>query len=116
MLIIVVFSGGSLNLCSGWIKKKIATFEINAVCWHLYEMKPLEWFPIGEDEKGYQAAYKITGGFFLWITNFKNSDFIKILDTAMKNGEYEPDIFYQNTDKDLDPLWEEYHQYRTAKS
>ena len=57
-------------------------------------MKPLEWFPVGEDEKGYQAAYKITGGFFLWITNFKNSDFIKILDTAMKNGEYEPDIFY----------------------
>ena len=39
-------------------------------------MKPLEWFPIGKDEKGYQAAYKITGGFFLWITNFKNSDFI----------------------------------------
>ena len=79
-------------------------------------MKPLEWFPIGKDEKGYQAAYKITGGFFLWFTNFENSDFIKILDTAMKNGEYEPDIFYQNTDKDLDPLWEEYHQYRMAKS
>ena len=82
-------------MCSGWIKKKIATFEINAVCWHLYEMKkPLEWFPIGKDEKGYQAAYKITGGFFLWMTNFKNSDFIKILNAALKNGEYEPDIFY----------------------
>ena len=79
-------------------------------------MKPLEWFPIGKDEKGYQAAYKITGGFFLWMTNFKNSDFIKILNAAMKNGEYEQDIFYQNTDKDLDPLWEEYHQYRMAKS
>ena len=24
--------------------------------------------------------------------------------------------FINKTDKDLDPLWEEYHQYRTAKS
>ena len=28
----------------------------------------------------------------------------------MKNGEYEPYIFFQTTRKDLDPLWEEYIQ------
>ena len=77
-------------------------------------MKRLEWFPIGEDEKGYQAAYKITGGFFLWITNFKNSDFIKILNTAMKKGEYDETVFFNSTGGELDPLWQEYMQYRKA--
>ena len=56
LLVIVVFSGGSLNLCSGWIKKKISTFEINAVCWHLYEIKPLECCPIGEEYHQYRTA------------------------------------------------------------
>ena len=32
----------------------------------------------------------------------------------MKNGEYEPDIFFQTTSKDLDPLWQEYIQFRKA--
>jgi len=80
----------------------------------LYEKKPLKWFPAGEDEKGYEAAYRITGGFFLWITKFKNSSFIKILNTAMKNGEYDETIFLQNTGKNLDPLWFEYIQFRQA--
>ncbi len=39
---------------------------------------------------------------------------LKILNTAMKNGEYEPDIFFQTTSKDLDPLWQEYIQFRKA--
>ena len=94
----------------GWVTEGIADY----IRWHLYEKKPLEWFPIGEEEKGYEAAYRITDGFFLWVTNFKNSDFIKILNTAMKNGEYEPDIFFQTTSKDLDPLWQEYIQFRKA--
>jgi len=87
----------------GWVTEGIADY----IRRHLYEKKPLEWFPICEEEKGCEAAYRITGGFFLWVTNFKNSDFIKILNTAMKNGEYEPDIFFQTTSKDLDPLWQE---------
>jgi len=32
----------------------------------------------------------------------------------MKNGAYEPDIFFQTTSKDLDPLWQEYTQIRKA--
>ena len=58
----------------GWVTEGIADY----IRWHLYEKKLLEWFPIGEDEKGYEAAYRITGGFFLWITIHKNADFIKI--------------------------------------
>ena len=62
----------------------------------------------------YEAAYRIAGGIFLWVTNFKNSNFIKILNTAMKNGEYEPGIFFQTTGKDLDSLWQEYIQFQMA--
>ena len=94
----------------GWVTEGIADY----IRWHLYEKKLLEWFPIGEDEKGYEAAYRITGGFFLWITIHKNADFIKILNTSMKNGEYEEAIFFQYTGKDLDVLWQEYIQYRKA--
>ncbi len=94
----------------GWVTEGIADY----IRWHSYEKKPLDWFPIGEEEKGYEAAYRITGGFFLWITNYKNEDFIKILNTAMKNGVYEQTLFFQNTGKDLDALWQEYIQYRMA--
>lgn len=72
------------------------------------------WFPISEDEKGYEAAYRITGGFFLWIVIHKNEDFMKVLSAAMKNGEYEDTIFLQYTGKDLDALWQEYFRYRKA--
>ena len=94
----------------GWVAEGIADYSR----WHLYEKKLLEWFPIGEDEKGYEAAYRITGGFFLWITIYKNADFIKILNTSIKNGEYKDSIFLQNTGNDLDALWHEYFQYRKA--
>ena len=93
-----------------WVTEGIADY----IRWHLYEKKPLYWFPIGEDEKGYEAAYRITGGFFLWIVIHKNEGFIKILNTYMKNGEYKDSIFFQYTGKDLDVLWQEYIQYRKA--
>ena len=54
----------------GWVAEGIADY----IRWYLYEKKPLEWFPIGEEEKGYEVAYRIIGGFFLWVTNFKNSE------------------------------------------
>ena len=76
------------------------------------------WFnctlSLSQEEKEFEAAYRIAGGIFLWVTNFKNSNFIKILNTAMENGEYEPDIFFQTTSKDLDPLWQEYIQFQMA--
>ena len=94
----------------GWVTEGIADY----IRWHLFEKKPLEWFPAGEDDRGYEAAYRITGGFFLWITKFKNFDFIKILNTAMKNGEYDETVFFNSTGGELDPLWQEYMQYRKA--
>ena len=96
----------------GWITEGIADY----IRWHLYEKKPLDWFPVGEDEKGYEAAYRITGGFFLWITLHKNADFMKILNTYMKGGGYKDSIFFQYNGKDLDALWLEYIQYRKANS
>ena len=42
----------------GWVMEGIADY----IRWHLYEKNPLEWFPIGGEEKGYEAAYRITGG------------------------------------------------------
>ena len=92
----------------GWVTEGIADY----IRWHLYEKKPLYWFPIGEDEKGYEAAYRITGGFFLWIVIHKNEDFIKILNTYMKDCEYKDSIFFQYTGNDLDALWQEYIQFR----
>ena len=96
----------------GWITEGIADY----IRWHLYEKKPLDWFPVGEDEKGYEAAYRITGGFFLWITLHKNADFMKILNTYMKKSEYKDSMFFQYTGKDLDALWLEYIQYRKENS
>ena len=94
----------------GWVTEGIADY----IRWHLYEKKPLEWFSVGEDEKGYEAAYRISGGFFLWITKFKNSEFIKILNTAMKNGEYDETVFFNSTGVELAGLWQEYMHYRKA--
>ena len=92
----------------GWATEGIADY----IRCYLYEKKPLDWFPIGEDERGYEAGYRITGGFFLWITIHKNEDFIKILNTSIKNGKYEEAIFFQYTGNDLNVLWQEFIQYR----
>ena len=48
------------------------------------------WFnctlSLNQDEKEYEAAYRIVGGFFLWITKFKNSDFIKNINSEIEEN------------------------------
>ena len=94
----------------GWVTEGIADY----IRWYLYEQKPLDWFPQGEPEKGYEAAYKITGGFFVWITESKNSNIIKLLNKAMKEGTYIEDIFHQETKMPLDSLWDEYFELKNG--
>jgi len=98
------------NFEPGWVTEGIADY----IRWAHYEKKPLEWFPVGKNDKGYEAAYRTTGGFFLWITQFQNSNFIKILNNSMKKGEYSEEIFSQYTGKKLDMLWQEYLRFRSG--
>lgn len=92
----------------GWITEGIADY----IRWYLYEEKPLDWFPKGEKEKGYEAAYQTTGGFFLWIMENKNSDLILKLNETMKTASYQATIFETLTGSSLDELWAEYWEER----
>ena len=91
-----------------WVTEGIADY----IRWYLYEEKPLDWFPEGEKEKGYEAAYQTTGGFFIWIMENKNSDFIFKLNVAMKTARYQDKIFETLTGNSLDELWAEYWEER----
>ncbi len=94
----------------GWVTEGIADF----IRWYKFEKKPLQWFPTGESVRGFEAAYRVTAGFFVWIHNHKHSGFIKLLNAEMKAGNYQEDIFKKELGKTVEALWEEYLNFRAS--
>ncbi len=94
----------------GWVTEGIADY----IRWYIYEKKPLHWFPEGEAEKGFEAAYRVTAGFFAWISEYKQTGFLKILNREMKMGNYNEEIFLRELGKPLDDLWKEYLIFRSS--
>ena len=95
----------------GWLTEGIADY----IRWHLYEKKQLDWFPLSKNEKGWEDAYQVTGGFLLWLTIEKNPNIVKILHSAMKTESYSDSIFNENCGNDLPKLWMDYNDFRDEK-
>ena len=87
-----------------WLTEGIADY----IRWHLYEEKPIEWFPLSENEKGWEDAYRVTGGFLLWLVLDKNPKIVKILNSTMETATYSDEIFKIETGIILMDLWKEY--------
>lgn len=87
----------------GWLVEGLA----DAVRWWWYE-PAAKRRPINFTEHKYTDSYQVTGAFLAWIEKTKAPKILVVLNTAMREGTYTPEIFAKQTGKDLDALWTEF--------
>lgn len=87
----------------GWLVEGLA----DAVRWWWYE-PAAKRRPIDFSRHKYTDSYQVTGAFLAWIEKNKDPKILAILNTAMREGNYAPEIFVKRTGKDLDALWAEF--------
>ena len=61
-----------------------------------------------EDGQRLHARVSGTAGFFLWLETNHCPGIVKKLNSAMRNGEFETEIFVKDTGMHLDDLWAAY--------
>jgi len=76
-----------------WVTKGIADY----LHWAIFEGKSAAKFPVPKDPQGYKKGYQPTAGFFLWLETKKAPGIVCQFNTAMRNGQYSPDIFVNAT-------------------
>lgn len=87
----------------GWLVEGLA----DAVRWWWYE-PAANRRPIDFTRRKYTDSYQVTGAFLAWVEAKKDPKILVKLNTAMREGTYDPAIFVKNTGKDLDGLWAEF--------
>lgn len=96
----------------GWITEGIADY----LRWAIYEGKPQDWFPLTDRHKGYEASYRVTGGFFLWLESDPAPGIVNKLNTAVRKGAYADESWFeQQTGQKIDELWADYVKYRNER-
>ena len=83
--------------------------------WAIYEGKPLKWFPVTEKSDGYSSGYQVTAGFLLWLDSEKSSGIVSKINAAMRNKEFSPELFKEQTGSTVEELWQEYLTFRKSK-
>ncbi|PXY47219.1 basic secretory protein-like protein [Flavobacterium hydrophilum] len=92
----------------GWLVEGIADYVRE-----IYGLSNAEsgWVLPGTlDDKGnkYQASYRTTARFLLWVDkNFKRG-IVEILDDKCRTGTYTSEIWKKETNKTIDELWDDY--------
>lgn len=66
--------------------------------------------PDFKDTQKYTDAYRVTARFFFWIHKYVKKNFVKNLDTAMRNKTYSDDFWKNETGYTVDELWTKYSQ------
>ncbi|MDI9382757.1 MAG: basic secretory protein-like protein [Verrucomicrobiota bacterium] len=87
-----------------WVTEGIADY----LRWAIFEGKPQNWFPMVDRERGYEASYQVTAGFFLWLETDQAPGIVRRLNKAMRESKYSDEIFKTASGKSLDELWKEY--------
>lgn len=88
----------------GWVTEGVADY----LRWGIFEGKELSWFPRPKGPQGYRRSYQVAGGFLLWLEAGKAPGIVRQLNAAMRQGNYNDDIFRKATLQSLDELWDEY--------
>lgn len=87
-----------------WVTEGVADY----LRWGIFEGKSLAEFPKPKEQNGYQRGYQVAAGFFLWLETEKSPGIVKKLNSAMRNGTYEDQIFERETGRSLTELWDLY--------
>ncbi|MGB0155125.1 MAG: basic secretory protein-like protein [Verrucomicrobiales bacterium] len=87
-----------------WVTEGIADY----LRWAIFEGKPAEKFPKPQDPDGFKRGYQPAAGFFLWLETSRAPGIVRRLNTAMRKGEYSPEIFVDATGQTVEKLWADY--------
>jgi len=97
------YQGGPGTGIPGWATEGIADF-----CRHIFFEPEREMRYVDPRRASYENAYQVTAGFFMYIVDVYDRDFVKKLNEAGRKRTYSPDIYEQSTGKSIDDLWTEY--------
>ena len=97
------YPGGPGTGLPGWATEGIGDFVRHAFFEPEKEMRPVH-----PARAGYRDAYQVTAGFFMYIVDAHDRDFVKKLNAMGRKRTYSDDLFEQSTGKKLDDLWAEY--------
>ncbi|MCL2710825.1 MAG: basic secretory family protein [Planctomycetaceae bacterium] len=97
------YQGGEGTGIPGWATEGIGDFVR-----HVFFEPEKEMRAVNPDRASYTNAYQITAGFFMYICDAYDLDFVKKLNEMGRKRTYTVDIFEQSTGKKIDDLWAEY--------
>lgn len=94
------------NSGPGWITEGIADYVRNEFGVNNVAAK---WaLPNYQSTQNYTDAYRVTAGFFLWLTTQYDKKLVQKLDDVMRNAKYTADFWKGCTGKSVDELWAGY--------
>ena len=97
------YRGGEGTGIPGWATEGIGDFVRHAFFEPEKEMRP-----VNPARAKYTDAYQITAGFFMYIADAYDTEFVRKLNEMARKRTYSDDLFEQVSGKKLDDLWAEY--------
>ena len=93
--------GGRRN--PGWLVEGLADY----IRWFLFEPPSKRPRPDPARAK-YTDSYRTTGAFLNYVVQTHDKEIVPKLNTAMRRGRYDPELWKQHTGKTIDELWADY--------
>jgi len=92
----------------GWITEGIPDY----IRWFLFEpqSKGAEITKQNFEEARYDSSYRVSGNFLDWVVRTKDSDLIRKLNAAAREGKYSPDDWKKWTGSTVEELGEEWRK------
>jgi len=97
------YRGGAGTGIPNW-----ATEGIGDYVRHVFYEPEKEMRAVNPEKASYRDAYQVTAGFFMWIENTYDREFIKKLNRCARQRTYSDALWTDCTGKNLDDLWAEY--------
>ena len=99
------YRGGEGTGIPGWATEGMADYMR-----HSFFEPEKEMRPVNPARASYRDQYQVTAGFFMYIVDAYDRDFVKKLNEMGRKRTYSEDIFEQVSGKKLDDLWAEYSE------
>ena len=94
----------------GWLVEGIADY----LRWAIFQGKSPDQFHRPKVKQGYKQSYQVAAGFLLWLESEISPGIISKLNSSMRKGKYNDDIFKTESKKSLDELWDMYTEKSAA--
>ena len=90
----------------GWLTEGIADYV--RYQYGVNNVKSRWTLPDYRSTQNFDNAYRVTARFLLWVEKTKNKKIVDRLDSALRDGTYQPELWATLTGSSVDQLWKEY--------